>query len=167
MSEFVGRTGALRLYSYPETRKVSGGIPPFARNYATGPKNDTVIGAGIQIPWNVVDAGTPPGPGDVPITAISTGIMIVSGVVTVSNPTGSAILVTCTVQVDGAAGSEFSATTVPAGGRASIPVLAETNPGTTPIGATHQIEIAVDGNGARLVGDGSEVSVQEVSVATG
>jgi hypothetical protein len=166
MGEFrIGRKFA--RHTYPESPRIGNALTAFARNFATGPKVDTAIGAGIQVPWNAVDAGTPPTTADVPITCRSTGIVIVSGVVTISNPSGAPILVTATVQVDGVATTSFSATTVPAGGEATIPVLAETDPGTTPIGATHQIEISIDGNGATIVGDGSSISVQEVSVATG
>lgn len=169
MTEFVGRTGSNRVYSYPETRR-SGSDPllAFARNYATGTKGGIEVGAlGLEIPWNSVDAGLPPTTADVPITPVSTGVVLISGDTTINNPTGAPIDVTVTVHVAGSAGAEFSRTTLAAGATAAIPFLAESIPANTPVGVTTQIQVFVDGEGALLVADGSAVSVQEVAVATG
>lgn len=60
MSEFVGRTGSRRVYSYPESRRNT--TLPFARNFAAGPgeTTDVASGAGVidgtQIPWGVVES---------------------------------------------------------------------------------------------------------------
>ncbi len=55
MSEFVGRTGAQRLYSYPENRRAAA-LGLFARNFATGPKISTEAGEDVLLPWNLIDA---------------------------------------------------------------------------------------------------------------
>ncbi len=75
MTEFVGRTGALRLYSYPENRRAAA-LGLFARNFATGPKGDTAVeGEGVLIPWNSIDA-----------LSFTTPFTIAAGGITVSIP---------------------------------------------------------------------------------
>ena len=61
MTEFVGRTGSRRVYSYPETpRGAPAALVLFARNFATGPKPDFVIPAlGGRAPWSSVDVTKP------------------------------------------------------------------------------------------------------------
>lgn len=165
MTEFVGRTGSHRNYSYPETPR-RGGSTPYARNFASGPKPDQQINSGLEVPWNAVDAPADivtPTP-DVPITPLSSGVVLISGVVTIHNSSGDPVLVTCTVRLDGSALQPFSATTIPAGDTASIPFLAETD---IPVGETHQIEVSLDGDGTVLLADGSVMNVQEVPAATG
>jgi hypothetical protein len=94
--------------------------------------------------------------------------LIVSGVIGVSNTSGSPVLVTVTVQVDGSdvPTPTFQAT-VPDGSFAAIPFLVETTPGITPVGATTPIQVLVTGDGATTPVDSSSISIQEVSVATG
>jgi hypothetical protein len=94
--------------------------------------------------------------------------VLISGVVTVSNSSGSPILVTITVHIDDVAVSvPHAATTVPDGSTVAIPFMAETTPADTPVGVTTNIQVFVDGEDALLVADGSVVEVQEVAVATG
>jgi hypothetical protein len=60
MTEFVGRTGALRLYSYPETRRNT--TVPFARNFAFATSDlagTPIETAGTFIPWSAMEAGAP------------------------------------------------------------------------------------------------------------
>ena len=169
MTEFVGRTGSHRSYSYPETRR-SGGSN-FARNFATGPKSETGIEDGIQIPWNAIDAGgTTPGP-DVPITPLSTGVLLISGVVTAFNSSGAPLTVTVAIQVNGVSipvPSDMSSL-VEAGSSVAIPFMGETDPSDTPVGQTSNIQIFVtsDPDVGSLLTDSSALSIQEVSVATG
>jgi hypothetical protein len=54
MTEFVGRTGAQRVYSYPENPRAAA-LGLFARNFATGPKVSTEISGATLIPWNAID----------------------------------------------------------------------------------------------------------------
>lgn len=164
MSEYVGRTGALRVYSYPETGR-GRGAAAFARNFATGTKGAFAIDpAGSNITWNSIDVGTDPSE-DVPITPLSTGEVLITGIVTLTNPTGAPILASVTPHVDGsAAGPSFAATTIPAGATVSIPFIAETAILSL---SQHLIQIFVDGDGLTTVSDGSTINVQEVSVSTG
>jgi|WetSurMetagenome_2_1015567.scaffolds.fasta_scaffold38239_4 hypothetical protein len=240
MSEFVGRTGSNRVYSYPETPRSGIALTLFARNFATGPKASQAIGAGINVPWNAIDvtaqkftiaaggttvsiAGdqtgsylnadtvtlTPTAPvagapvtktitsaptfaaglttfsidsaidatttagtisdnsnTNVPITPKSTGVVLISGVVTAINSSGASVNVTATVHVNGDAvpAGTFSSATVPDGGFAAIPFEVEA---LIPIGATQNIQVFMDGAGAFVEGDGSAINVQEVPVSSG
>jgi len=175
VSEFVGRTGSLRVYSYPEPR-FSGNSLPFARNFALGTKTARLATDGIQIPWNSIDV--PPvapitpcgvqGCVDVPITPLSTGIVLVSGTISLVNGGVAPTTVTVTVQVNGVTLPVPSyVTTIVNGARAVIPILAETTPGETPVGVTSFIEIFVIGDTISVEPDGSSLGLQEVSVATG
>lgn len=166
MTEFVGRTGSMRVYSYPETRRGGSAPEALARNFATGTKGAFDVGAGIDITWNSIDVGTDPST-DIPITPLSTGQLLISGVVTLTNPTGAPVTATVTPHLDGsAAGPSFAATTIPAGATVSIPFIAET-PVISPLNVEHLVQVTVDGNGLTTVSDGSTVNVQEVPVSTG
>jgi hypothetical protein len=163
MSEFVGRTGSRRVYSYPEAQRGSA-LSTFARNFATGPKGAPAVAG--QLEWNSIDVGSDPS-SDVPITPRSTGIVVISGAVGLSNTSGAPIIVTVQVQVNGISiGSTFQST-IPDGSFGSIPFLAETIPADTPVGVTTPIQVFVSGAGAVTPVDSSAISVQEVSVATG
>jgi hypothetical protein len=62
MTEFVGRTGAQRVYSWPENPRAAA-LALFARNFATGPKiNTDIIDGGIRISWNSTDVAAPSAP---------------------------------------------------------------------------------------------------------
>ena len=167
MSEFVGRTGSMRVYSYPEAPRGGAAALPFARNFATGTKSGAAIGpSGLNIVWNAIDVGTDPS-ADVPITPLSTGEVLVTGVVTLINNTGGTLLATVTVHLDGSAvPAPISATSIPAGARVSIPFMAETEI-ISPLNEQHLIQIFVDGDGLDTVADGSVINVQEVPVSTG
>jgi hypothetical protein len=168
MSEFVGRTGSLRVYSYPETRR-GGSAEAFARNHATGTKGGVPITVdGVQIPWNAIDVTPDPTPDeDVPITPLSTGVVLITGVATVSNTSGAPILVDVRVQIDDTNQVSHFRTTIPDNSTAAIPFMTESDPIDTPVGVTTNIQVLVTGEGALLVADGSVVEVQEVAVATG
>ena len=240
MSEFVGRTGSKRVYSYPETPRSGIGLVLFARNFATGPKTSQAIGAGINVPWNAIDVSaqkftiaaggttvsiagdqtgsylnadtvtlTPTAPAagapvtktitsvpvfaagfttfsidsaidatttagtisdnsntNVPITPKSTGVVLISGVITAINSSGASVNVTATVHVNGVAvpAGTFSSSTVPDGGFAAIPFEVEA---LIPVGETQNIQVFMDGTGAFVEGDGSAINVQEVPVSSG
>lgn len=169
MTEFIGRTGAKRLYSYPEPPRASA-LTLLARNFATGPKNSVAIGAGVEIPWNAIDvAPSSPSP-DVPITPRSSGIVLISGVVTVANG-GAAQSISITVRVNGVDlfVPNNLLSTVADHGQVAIPFLAETTALDTPVGVTANIRIFVSGsNGTTAVeSEASSIEVQEVPAATG
>lgn len=167
MTEFVGRTGSNRVYSYPETRRGVSPLTAFARNFATGPKAGISIGdPGIQVQWNSIDVGVDPDE-DVPITPISTGIVRISGVIAVSNDPGAPVSILVEIQVDDVTLpiplTLYS--TVADAGQVAIPFLAEV---TLPIGVTSNIQIFVTGDaGTALMQESSSIEVQEVAVATG
>lgn len=241
MSEFVGRTGSKRVYSYPENARAAA-LGLFARNFATGPKVEFTISGSARIPWNAIDAlgtsssftiaaggvtvsiqgdatglftngnrvivtpttpvaappvntltvasvpvfaagvttfdlsapidvtttgGTIDDQTNVPITPRATGVVLVSGVVSIQNGTDAPIAAEITIQVDGASLSVPSFAGIDPlapGETVTIPFLAETD---IPVGQTHNIEILVTADGADLIADASALSVQEVSVATG
>lgn len=165
MSEYVGRTGGSRFHSYPETGRGGGALSAFARNFATGPKTSPSVGG--QLEWNSIDVGTDPST-DIPITARSTGILIISGVIGISNTSGAPVLVTVAVQVDGGTiGPTSFQATVPDGSFLAIPFLVETTPADTPVGELHNIQVLLSGDGANTPTESSSISIQEVSVATG
>jgi hypothetical protein len=158
----IGRKYASHVY--PERAGGGGAASAFARNFATGPKGSPATG--VQINWNSIDVGADPDE-DVPITALSTGIIVISGAIGVSNISGTPVLVTVQVQVDDVSiGSSFQVT-VPDGSLESIPFLAETTPLDTPVGVLRNVQVLVTGAGATTPVDSSAISVQEVSVATG
>jgi hypothetical protein len=176
MSEFVGRTGSLRVYSYPEPRRSSGESALFARNFALGVKNAIDATDGVQIRWPTIDV--PPsapitpcdsnGCVDVPITPLSTGIVLVSGAISITNSGDAPTTVTINVQVNGSSllNPTFIAT-IADGTTEVIPILVETDPAETPVGVTTHIEVFVLGDSMFVAADGCTLSLQEVSVATG
>ena len=166
MSEFVGRTGSNRIYSYPEPRRAGGDALPFARNFASGPKTPQLATDGVQIQWNSIDVG-PDGP-DVPITPLSTGVVLVSGAVTLTNSgaTTSAII---RVRVNGVdfLVPDLVGITVASGTIVVVPILTELSPADTPVGVATPIQISVLGDSIFVASEGSTLNLQEVSVATG
>jgi hypothetical protein len=177
MSEFVGRTGANRVYSYPEGPR-GAGTPPqlFARNFASAPDTQTLVDAdpGSQIIWNSMDVGTAPS-ADVPITPAVTGIIRVAAVICLKN-TSSDPQVLSGVQAIVQVGNPPVDTLIPFLERASIdigeavviPILTETAP--QPIGVPTSISIlliAGDAGAISLVSQSSSLDIQEVSAATG
>jgi len=165
MTEFVGRTGSHRNYSYPETNRGGSPLVAFARNYAVGSKS-TDIGAGIQVIWNSIDAGTDPDE-DIPVTPRATGIILVSGILTVTNDSGGDVDVVINVQLDDVSVPvPTMTTTIPDGATVAIPFLAETE-AISPLGDQHFIQIFVSGADTELVSSGCVCNVQEVAVATG
>jgi len=147
--------------SLPVVSRVIVSVPVFALGFTTFD-----LDSAIDL---TTTAGLISNSASVPITPRVTGVVRVSGVVTVSNPTVAPIDVEIGVQVNGGPtltpDSEI-ASLLP-GGVITIPFLVETSPLDTPIGVTSNIQVLVSGNGAAVVGDGSSIDVQEVSVATG
>ena len=175
MSEFVGRTGHKRNYSYPVPR-FTGLVGPFARNYATGPAGETPTaigtGPGTVVPWNFIAVG---GAGtDVPITPKATGYLRITGMLTIVNTGGSPESVQVQVQI-GLVSLSVPAeeeVTVPAGDSVAIPIFAEVDPTISPnvpVGSTRDIEILLtaSGGGLGLVGESSILDIQEVQKPTG
>lgn len=176
MTEFVGRTGALRLYSYPDTR--GAGSLAFARNIAAGPAGETptaiATGGGTQVPWAVIFAPTPSSGVDVPITPRVTGALRITGMLTIVNAAVTASTVHVRVQIDGVTipfpGSAFDElSTVPASGTVVLPIFAITGPLLTPVGETHNVEILLIASATNLamVQESSFLDIQETQAPSG
>jgi len=177
MGFIFNRGRSKTAHAYPETRAGANSPPAplaFARNFAKGPGTEVsqpVLAAGTQVQWGTIDS-----PGlnvqDVPITPRSTGVILVSGVVSVNNDSNNTDVVTVQVQVD-----DVTVTT-PAvqqstgeggeGGFNAIPFNIEI-PGLV-IGTQVNIQVLVtaqaDGE-ISLNDNDTTVNVQEVAVATG
>lgn len=163
MTEFVGRTGSRRVYSYPESRRNT--TVPFARNFAFGPGTDqALLVADIGTPannavvWSVLEAGTSPNI-LVPITPKSSGIIRISGVLSVRNNDASAHTVQVIVGVDGAPlpvpASEIVTLPAGEGSFVAVPFLTETPvlaPGVT---STVEILAIADADGFLTLSAGS------------
>ncbi len=169
MSEFVGRTGSQRVYSYPETRRSGDVLSAFARNFATGPKVTTGLSGDTLILWNAIDSFTATPSTDVNITPRSTGILLITGVVSIQNGGGGPVSsVVIEVQIDGVplpVPAFIGLAPIAAGESISLPFMAEAQ--GVSIGVTAHVQILVNGDGADIIGEGSTLSVQEVSAATG
>jgi len=139
-------------------------VPAFADGFTTFDLNaavDTTTTGGT-----IEDASAPTT--DVPITPRTTGVVLISGVVTLGNDSGDPItVVTVEVQVDGVsvAVPDDSRVAPLADGQAiTLPFLAEVE---LPIGTTSNIQIIVTGEDTLILADSAVINIQEVSVATG
>lgn len=168
MTEFVGRTGALRLYSYPETRG-TGPLPSaYARNFAQGPTVDTdLTTGGVQIPWDFIEGDSALGV-DAPITPHVTGRMIFRGSVVVKNTSGAPADVSLQVEVEGSPLLvPLIAATVPANGVMTLPFVILSQSLFT-VGALKNIQvlmIAASDGALSLATDGSTLEIQEMQFA--
>lgn len=133
-------------------------VPVFAAGFTTF-SIDSPIDA-------TTTAGTIGSATNVPITPKSTGVVLITGVVTANNTSGAPVNVSVNVLINGSAvpALTFSETTIPDASEASIPFMAEA---VIPVGQTQNVEVFVNGTGAFVVGSGSVVNVQEVPASTG
>lgn len=175
MSEFVGRTGSQRLYSYPEAPRGGSYSALFARNFAYGPLFPTPVdidtSPGTDVPWSVIESGALAGV-IVPITPRSSGVVRISGVIVVKSSSESAESVSLQILGNGdiLLGVPFLETqSIIANGFAAIPFASEAYP--LPVGVVVNIKIrltASTGGGVlQLRPDSSTIDLQEVPVATG
>lgn len=172
MSEFVGRTGALRVYSYPEgPRNAALGL--LARNLATFAGEGALAIAttpGTQIPWTFIASGAASGV-DVPITPRSTGALRITGKLTVIHGgAGAAESVTVQVEIGGvpiAVTFNGSDTLSAAGDLSEIPIFAELLPTPSLVGVLGQVEVRLIASGADLGLVNAMLDIQEVSATTG
>lgn len=165
----VGRTGSMRVYKYPESRG-AGGLTSFARNFATGPKTlDAIPDDGVQVEWNSIDVGTSPDE-DVPITPITTGVILISGVLSIQNTSGTARFVQVVLLVNDVPipVPSAEAATVAANGALAVPFLTEVTDLVIGDTVNVQVQVSAQVNGALfLVPDSCSISVQEVQESTG
>lgn len=148
--------------SLPVVSRVIVSVPVFALGFTTFD-----LDSAIDL---TTTAGLISNSASVPITPRVTGVVRVSGVVTVQNQSGSPVSeVQIGVQVNGGPLLTPVSDIAPLldGETITIPFLVETDPLDTPVGVTSNIQVLVDGSGATVLASGSSIDVQEVSAATG
>jgi hypothetical protein len=184
MTEFVGRTGSNRVYSYPETGGRGAATSALARNFASGPPpSDSPIPittTGDQIVWDFIQSGAPSGI-DVPITPHVTGQLLVTVSTTVENSSDAPADLKVQLQVDAGAGPvtvtppadpQDAHTTVEANGSVMVSFTALL-PGPPPaftVGTPIKIEVLLTAsadNSLVMVAESSTIEIQEVLPATG
>jgi len=166
MGEFrIGRSRA--QHSYPEPRFGGAAAQIFARNFASGPELLTALDlGGTQVPWNAISSGAAPGT-NVPITPQTTGVLLISGVITVKNNEAAAQSVRIAVNGVPVTVPTFESTLVASLDSLAIPFLVEAP--AVAVGVTWNIAILVtpSGNNMNLLAEESAIEIQEVPVATG
>ena len=179
MSEFVGRTGSHRVYSYPEAPR-GGSSVPFARNSAIGPQFDgplPITQAGVLIPWQGIEnvGSVPPGTTDVPITPRVTGVVRVICTIAVQN-VGTTQNVEANLLVDGSLVASFPNTILGPGEGPdefeTITFAFDFSPATAPLlplGTSFQVSIKLlsDVDDVSLQLDTATLDIQELQAATG
>lgn len=137
-------------------------VPAFADGVTTfdlsSPLSDPSTVGGV-----IEDTSTPTV--NVPITPRSTGVVLITGVVGFINGSGGPINVSVTVAANGTAlpvPVSFAGTVD--GTQVTVPFMVEA---FLPVGVTSNIQVSVTGDDADLIGDGSAINIQEVSVSTG
>ena len=172
MGEFrIGRKSAQHFY--PE--RARGTALALARNFASGPEDDTGIvgGGGTQIPWSAIASGAPAGV-HVPITPKSTGIILVVAVFTAKNSSSDPVVldtIQLNVQINDVSmtiPATVQHTIVDAQDTQAIQVMAKTS--ALPIGVTANISILatqIAGSNLSVLSGTATLELQEVSDATG
>lgn len=138
-------------------------VPAFAAGVTTFNLNAAIDGSTTG--GAIENASTPSV--NVPITPRTTGVVLVSGQITISNTSGSPVSgILVNVEVDGSLVAVPTTIVTPLadGQTITVPLLVEV---VLPIGTTSNIQVFVSGDGAFVVADTSSINVQEVAVATG
>jgi hypothetical protein len=171
----IGRKFA--QHTYPEQRRATGAVVPFARNFASGPELVQAIaaGGGTPIQWDVIDSGAATPSPDVPITTQTTGIVLITGVIELKNVSGSPVDAHVEVIVGGVPlDVPFNEVVTIQGSFAdtfaAIPIVAETTALQTPVGVATNIQVLVIASNSDVlsaVAGSCTLNLQEVSVATG
>lgn len=179
MGEFrIGRKHAQHSYPEPPRGGTNPPATPFARNFASGPAIETNITIpGVQVPWSAIDVAAPPVPPatsvHIPITPQSTGVIRISGALTIKNKSGvDTVVVLVNPQVGDASlpfplGDEVS---IPPNGLAVIPILAEKTGLTVGVQALVSVLVSsetADVDTISIELESSTLDVQEVLAATG
>ena len=180
MSEHIGRTGANRLYSYPENVR-GAAASVFARNFGYGPATDAPVAIattpGTEVPWGTrgvagVDIH------DIPITPRSTGIIRILAMIDVGNVTSAEKHLLVQVLLNGSAvePEDMQVTVPPANapeehnGYVLIPILIPEVAGLT-IGTTYNVRILLTALTADALtiplAQTTSIEVYEVAADTG
>lgn len=137
-------------------------VPAFAAGVTTFDLNSP-LSDGSTIGGAIENASTPTV--NVPITPRTTGVVLITGVVGfINGGSGGPINVSVTVEANGTPVIVTSYESVVDNTSATIPFMAEV---FLPVGVTSNIQVSVTGDNADLIGDGSAINIQEVSVSTG
>jgi len=166
----IGRKHA--YHTYPEPRAAT--TVPYARNSAVGPTDETPIAigdgttGGTAIPWSVLGVGSPGT--NVPITPKSTGLIVISGVMTVQNNAEAAVQVQVQVAANGVRlplPEAEQVTVEPNGGYVAIPLLAG---GVGVVGTTSNVSVILSASvddAIELIPGSSSLEIEEVQAPTG
>lgn len=169
MSEFVGRTGSSRVYSYPETNR-GGSAQSGSNNFATAPELEIEIPLpNMIVEWDQISSGAPSSE-DVPITLTSSGVIRIAGVICAKHTAGAdAAGLQIQVRIDGVSlvRPTLLKSTCMVDGFIAIPFLAETEAlslglHTVSILLTPTIDLVLS-----LAQASSSIEIREVVAATG
>lgn len=167
MGEFrIGRKFARHVY--PDNSRAAA-LTLFARNSAVGPSGATDITTiGTPVPWDIIESGAPSGP-DVPITPRVTGLVSISGVISVKSSSVSQE----SVQLEAFAGGILvpvpnqEQVSIDPDGFEAIPFLVLV-PLTVGVPTNIRIGlIASTDNVLQIVFESSTILIQEMAPATG
>lgn len=165
MSEFVGRTGSLRVYSYPEPRR-PGAPAPEARNFATA-KGGALSAGDNTISWVADVPAAPVNLTQVPITPILTGVIEISGFVVIAGSVEADAHIEILISVNGVAvpATMESEAIVPTTGMLSIPYMAQV--AGLALSATVPVTMVIASDIGAVSLESGVMAVQEVPVSTG
>ena len=165
MSEYVGRTGALRVYSYPEARR-PGTPAPEARNFATA--KGGALGAGNNnVSWVADVPAAPVNLTQVPITPILTGVIEISGFVVIAGSAEAEAHIEILISVNGVQvpATMKSEAIVPIAGMLSIPYIAQVD--GLALSTTVPVTMVLTSDVGAVSLESGVMAVQEVPVSTG
>lgn len=163
MSEFVGRTGSLRLYSYPEPRRSGGAVQALARNFDYSAKNTGgVSDSYVIVTWS-------DGEDYLPITPLVTGIVEVSGIVIFTNESNDTpVNAFVEVFVDGVIVPGMSSVaTIGPEETVSVPFLFQAEGLDLNVEAEVSLRLIASADQETLEWDAATMAIQEVAASTG
>ncbi len=163
----IGRKFA--QHTYPQARATS--TVPLARNSASGPATAQVIPASAFVTWSVIESGTVAGV-NVPITPKSTGIVHVTGVITVSSVDGATVELSVRNPDAIYPVPAAEVVTIPSADSVAIPfdviLGAGANGPALAIGVPISIRVQLDaGPEITVAATSSTISIREVTPVTG
>lgn len=166
MSEFrIGRKFARHFYPDPP-RGNGAPVTPLARNFAYGTSQQVPVPTSdINIDWFSVE-NTGSSSTDIEITPLSTGIIVVSGVLVIKNGAEIPVDFFPTLSINGVH-QALSRVRVPGNGHSAVPILRK---GFVPVSVTQVVQVLIHASTdtALTIGiQSSTLSVREVTAASG
>lgn len=163
MSEFVGKTGSHRAYSYPVARH-PGSSAPVARNFAIAESSELSADENT-VSWIADVPADPVNLAQVPITPILTGVIEISGFITITGNPESDLEIEILISVNGVEQLDMeSESIVPIDGMLAIPYMVQVS-GLT-LGTTVPVTMVISSSASGVL-EGGVMAVQEVPVSTG